>query len=163
METIFLGLGGNKDDRWLLLEQAKAMVSKNVGTITKESSVYETPPWGFESKDFFLNQVIQVVTPLEPETLIQELQAIESSLGRVRGAQQYASRSMDIDLLFYGTRVLQTNNLQVPHPRLHLRNFVLLPLNEIAPDYIHPILKKHIKELLAECIDDSDCLKASRE
>jgi 2-amino-4-hydroxy-6-hydroxymethyldihydropteridine diphosphokinase len=163
METVFLGLGGNQDDRWLLLEQAKAMVSQNVGTIIKESSVYETPPWGFESKDYFLNQVIQVVTPLEPETLIQELQAIESSLGRIRGAQQYASRSMDIDLLFYGNRILQTDNLQVPHPRLHLRNFVLLPLNEIAPAYIHPILKMNIKELLAVSSDDSKCFKASRD
>ncbi len=159
MEKIFLSLGGNQYDRWLLLERAKVLISQNVGTITKESSIYETPPWGFESKDFFLNQVIQVATTLQPDTLMHELQAIESSLGRVRGAQQYASRSMDIDLLFYGNRILQTENLQVPHPRLHLRNFVLLPLNEIAPDYVHPILKKNIKELLATCSDDSKCLK----
>jgi 2-amino-4-hydroxy-6-hydroxymethyldihydropteridine diphosphokinase len=161
METIFLGLGGNQDDRWLLLARAKALISQNVGTINAESSVYETPPWGFESRDFFLNQVIQVITTLEPEALIQELQVIESSLGRVRGAQQYASRSMDIDLLFYGNRILQTENLQVPHPRLHLRNFVLLPLSEIAPDYVHPVLKKNMKELLAACSDEAHCKKAS--
>ncbi|PKP11812.1 MAG: 2-amino-4-hydroxy-6-hydroxymethyldihydropteridine diphosphokinase [Bacteroidetes bacterium HGW-Bacteroidetes-4] len=163
MEKVFLELGGNQGDRWQLLADAIKLIGDRVGTIVGQSSVYETPPWGFESRDFFLNQVIQVITPLEPVALIQELQLIERSLGRVREAQQYASRSMDIDLLFYGNRVLQTDNLQVPHPRLHLRNFVLLPLCEIDPDFVHPVLKKNIAELLAACSDESKCLKFSKD
>lgn len=163
MEQVFLELGGNQGDRWLLLARTKELISKRVGAITRESSVYETPPWGFESKDFFLNQVIQVATTLHPDALMQELQVIESSLGRIRGAQQYVSRSMDIDLLFYGNRIIQAENLQVPHPRLHLRNFVLVPMSEIAPDYVHPVLKKNMKELLAACSDEANCLKASRD
>ncbi|MGE4287793.1 MAG: 2-amino-4-hydroxy-6-hydroxymethyldihydropteridine diphosphokinase [Salinivirgaceae bacterium] len=163
MEKVFLELGGNQGDRWQLLADAIKLIGDRVGVVVGKSSVYETPPWGFESRDFFLNQVIQVITPLEPEALIQELQLIERSLGRVRGTQQYTSRSMDIDLLFYGSRILHTENLQVPHPRLHLRNFVLLPLCEIVPDFVHPVLKKNITELLAVCSDESKCLKVSKD
>lgn len=162
MEKVFLELGGNQGDRWQLLADAKKLICDRVGVIVGESSVYETPPWGFESTDFFLNQVIQLLTNLEPEALIQEVQAIESSLGRIRGAQQYASRSMDIDLLFYGHQVLQTEKLQVPHPRMQFRKFVLIPMCELAPDFLHPVLKKNMTELLAICTDDALCKKASR-
>ena len=157
MEQVYLEIGGNQGDRWLLLEKSKVLISERVGEVLQESLVYETPPWGFESESSFYNQVLVIQTNLGPEALILALQQIENELGRVRGINRYASRTMDIDVLFYGDQIIQMEHLTVPHPRLHLRNFVLVPLAEIAPDKLHPVFQKTINKLLDECDDDSVC------
>lgn len=162
MELVYLEIGGNQGDRWLLLDKVKAMISSRMGAVLNESSVYETPPWGFESDMSFYNQALAVQTNLEPNILLSELQQIEKQLGRVRSENRYDSRTMDIDVLFYGNQIIQTDNFTVPHPRMHLRKFVLDPLVEIASDVVHPVLHKTIRELWNECPDDSVCKRISR-
>jgi len=124
-----------------------------VGTVLKPSSIYETEPWGFTNKNNFLNQVLLVETSLNPYELLKVLKAIETKLGRIRKTQRYSPRCIDIDILFYNDEVYFSDDLVIPHPRLHDRMFTLVPLNEIAPDYLHPILKKTIRELVILCND----------
>jgi 2-amino-4-hydroxy-6-hydroxymethyldihydropteridine diphosphokinase len=116
-------------------------------TVRKKSPVYETPPWGFTEQSAFLNQVVKVETYLEPEPLLGHLKRLETALGRVPNFQN-GPRMIDIDILFFDDLILDTPPLVVPHPRLHERAFVLVPLNDIAPAFVHPVLKKPISELL---------------
>jgi 2-amino-4-hydroxy-6-hydroxymethyldihydropteridine diphosphokinase len=129
------------------------MLSQQVGTITNQSAIYETEPWGFESTDIFWNQAIEISTDLSPEEVLQQTQQIEQALGRIRKANQYNSRTIDIDILFYDDQIIQTKNLVVPHPRIQERKFALAPLSEINPELIHPIFLKNIQQLLEECTD----------
>ncbi len=115
-------------------------------------AVYETPPWGYNDQPAFLNQVVEVQTELEPEDLLAKLKGIENNLGRVKNFR-YGPRCIDIDILFYGDRVYQSDALTIPHPFLAERAFVLVPLNDVAPDFIHPILKISVSELLAALND----------
>ncbi len=156
---VFLELGGNKGDRLSLIKQAKKLLAQNSCKIIAQSSVYETPPWGFSATQNFYNQVIKIETAYSAIELIYELQKIEKILGRVRGPERYESRSMDIDILFFNCDIINKNDLTIPHPRLHLRKFVLVPMNEIAPGFIHPKLKLSIKQLLSDCTDPSVCNK----
>lgn len=149
----YLLLGSNIGDSRLYLEQAVALISSKIGETVQASSLYTSEPWGFSSEQWFVNQVIEIETHLTPEELLQNLLLIEKKLGRERNNAQYASRTIDIDILFYENKIIQTELLIIPHPRLHLRKFVLLPLAEIAPDFVHPVLKKNIKTLLDECPD----------
>ena len=137
-EGIYLGLGSNLGDKWQLLKQSKELVSKEVGFIVAESSVYETAPWGFESENLFLNQVLCIQTHLTPNEMLEKLLQIEIELGRKRFSQQYTSRTIDLDVLFYNQTILEEPELVIPHPKLHERKFVLVPLSEIAPGFIHP-------------------------
>lgn len=155
----FIGLGSNVGDRLNLIVQAKELIKQMDCNITQQSSIYETPPWGFEAEQHFLNQIIQVTTSMEPSALINELLAIEKKLGRIRVSEDYASRTMDLDILFFNNDILNENNLTIPHPRLHLRNFVLVPMNEIAPNYKHPVLNLTINKLLLQCTDATECKK----
>lgn len=120
------------------------------------SSVYETEAWGFDADQQFLNLVLRFHTSLLPEELLEEIHSIEKKLGRIRSNLKtgYESRPIDIDILFWGDKIINTENLVVPHPQLQYRKFVLVPLNEIAADYFHPVLKKHIQQLLLECSDN---------
>ena len=123
-------------------------------TIRKKSSVYETPPWGFQEQDAFLNQVVKVETYLEPEPLMRHLKRLETALGRVSNFQN-GPRLIDIDILFFDDVIMDTPPLVIPHPRLHERAFVLVPLAELAADLVHPVLHKSIGELL-EGVDQSE-------
>jgi 2-amino-4-hydroxy-6-hydroxymethyldihydropteridine diphosphokinase len=155
MESVYLGIGSNLGDRESNLRNAVEKAEEFAGKIVKVSSVYETEPWGFSSVDQFLNMVVEIKTSLRPSGLLGRLLMIESLMGRLREGKQYSSRIIDIDILFYGHHAIRTKTLEIPHPRLHERKFVLVPLAEIAPDLVHPGLKKDIAHLLSECSDKS--------
>lgn len=146
--------GSNSGNKRRTIEEATTLLSERVGAIVIKSSFYETEPWGFECTELFLNQVVIFESTLAPEDILQACLETEKRLGRIRPAGiRYASRTIDIDILFCGQQVISTTQLTVPHPRLELRNFVLTPLNEIIPDFIHPVLHKKISGLLTECPD----------
>ena len=153
MSKIYLLLGSNVGDKKANLKDAISLIHKQIGKIIQQSSVYETEPWGFEDVSFFLNQVLMVDSSLQPAEALSEILQMEKKLGRERTEKQYASRIIDIDILFYDDLIIQTENLIIPHPLMEKRRFVLTPLNEIAGDFIHPVLQKTIKILLAECED----------
>ncbi|MER2997628.1 2-amino-4-hydroxy-6-hydroxymethyldihydropteridine diphosphokinase [Pontibacter populi] len=152
MPKLYLLLGGNLGDRTLYLQQARESIAAQVGTITKTSSLYETAAWGKTDQPAFLNQVLEVETILSPEDVLQTINQVEHDLGRIR-TEHWGARVIDIDILFYGNLVQQTQRLTIPHPQLHLRRFTLLPLHEIAPDLVHPVLKQTINDLLESCPD----------
>lgn len=153
MTKLYLLLGGNLGDRKSVFAQARAILEDTVGKIAAQSALYETEPWGFDSDDLFWNQVLEITTVLSPDEVLQQTQKAELSLGRIRKANQYDSRIIDIDILFYGELIINQANLNVPHPRIQERKFTLIPLNEIAPDLIHPVFQKNIRQLLNECTD----------
>ena len=160
MEKAYLSLGSNRGDRKALLGQATDLIRQRVGSVVCCSPLYETPPWGqfAEGEDLpFLNMALAVETPLAPHELLVTTQSIEKDLGRSRPkpTQQYHSRPIDIDIVLYGTTVLDTPELTLPHPRMHLRRFVLQPLCDIAPDARHPLLNQTIHQLLEVCPDTS--------
>jgi 2-amino-4-hydroxy-6-hydroxymethyldihydropteridine diphosphokinase len=161
MKNVFLGIGTNLGDRENNLENALVEIEKLIGWVIKTSSVYETEPWGFHTKDKFLNMVVKVETVLNPNELLEYIQKIESVLGRVRGKKRYSSRMIDIDILFYDDLHEEDKKLIIPHPLLHKRKFVLIPLCEIASEFIHPVLKKTMSELLEICEDYSEVKKYS--
>ena len=158
LKKVFLGLGSNLGDRLENISTATRLVGDHVGRITASSSLYETEPWGFESDNKFINKVICISTPLSPAALLGRLLMIEAKLGRLRCEGKYVSRTIDIDILFYGDEIVDDDVLHIPHPRLHERRFVLVPLNEIAPGLMHPLLKKNVSSLSEECCDQSDVI-----
>jgi 2-amino-4-hydroxy-6-hydroxymethyldihydropteridine diphosphokinase len=145
--TVYLALGTNLGDRHENLRQAVASLTPQL-EIRAKSHIYETDPWGYEDQPKFLNMAVKGQTYLEPEPLLKHLKRLEIALGR-QVTIPNGPRSIDIDILFFDDLVLSTPILTIPHPRLHERGFVLLPLMDIAPDLIHPLLKKNIKELTA--------------
>ncbi|HQV77421.1 MAG TPA: 2-amino-4-hydroxy-6-hydroxymethyldihydropteridine diphosphokinase [Chitinophagales bacterium] len=153
MNTIYLLLGSNKNHRIQYLLAAKHYLQLEVGEILQVSSIYETEPWGNLNQPKYLNQVLELSTSKTPFQLLHILQKIEKNLGRTN-KQQNAARTIDIDILFYEGYILHAKNLQIPHPRLHLRKFTLQPLMEVNKSYIHPIFKKTIEELIKICADD---------
>ena len=163
MKKVFLLLGSNQGNRRNYISRALEMISEHAGTIVNISSIYETEPWGFEDPSPFLNQVIEISTDSDPAELLEQLLTMETQLGRIRSAKScgcsdqgcYNGRTIDLDILFYGQKLVFTDRLMIPHPRLHERRFSLIPLNEIAPDFIHPLLKKTISVLLQGCTDQA--------
>ena len=154
-ESVFVLLGSNLGDRELLVNQASKMIGERCGKIVAKSRLYESEPWGFKSEHWFLNQVVKVETALSPDDLMKELLEIEKELGRDRSVphEGYVSRPMDLDILYFGNEIIDTQMVKAPHPRLHERRFTLLPLCDIAPDYVHPAMKKTNLQLLDECQD----------
>jgi len=153
MIKLYILLGGNLGDKQKVLSEARIRLNKLLGKITAQSSVYETEPWGFESADLFWNQVLEISTSLSPKEVLRQTQQIELQMGRIRKESQYDSRIIDIDILFFGDKVIESENLIVPHPRIQERKFALVPLNEIAPGLMHPVIQKSIGQLLDECKD----------
>lgn len=146
---IYLALGSNMDDRLANLKQAIASLPPQMEVKTR-SRVFETPPWGYTEQSMFLNQVLMAKTYLEPEPLLRHIKRLEVALGR-KATFRNGPRLIDIDILFYDDLVMDTPTLTIPHPRLHERGFVLLPLMDIAPDLVHPVKKKSIREMVAFC------------
>ena len=156
MKRVFLGIGSNLGNRENSMQQAVEHINKRVGEVCTTSALYETEPWGFQSDDAFLNMVIAVETQMSPQALLAEILFIESVLGRIRNKAHYSSRIIDIDILLYGDVVLSEPDLTIPHPLLHERKFVLIPLCEIASEVVHPVLNKTFRELLDACEDSSN-------
>lgn len=156
MEKVFIALGGNVGRVSEKFEMAIEKIREMIGPVIKQSSLYKTEPWGNKNQDDFLNNVICVETNLTSDEVLKNILAIEKTMGRNRNKDnQFAPRTIDIDILFYGNKIINTDNLIIPHPRLHLRNFVLTPLMEIAPGLIHPVLNRTIAELSGLNTDSS--------
>ncbi len=153
--NVFLGLGSNLGDRAVNLRVASTLIAQHIGKIAKGSHVYETQPWGNPAQEPFLNQVVMVNTLLDPRALLEAIAKIEREMGRQR-TEKWGPRIIDVDILFYGKRVIRDKGLDIPHPELHKRAFVLVPLMEIAPDWEHPVLKTPVDELYMKCEDPSD-------
>lgn len=155
MNICYLQLGSNIGNRQEYLQMACEAFIENDHVITKRSSIYETEPWGFESDDYFLNQVIEIETKLNPSQLLAFCQRVELQNNRIRKTKRYASRTLDIDILLFNHDVINSHALTIPHKEMANRRFVLEPLNEITPDYQHPVLHKTINELWNKCSDYS--------
>ena len=146
--VVYLSIGSNLGDRLLHLQLAVGMIAYRIGEIKCLSKVVETPAWGFEGEAFY-NACLAVDTPLSPEEVLNQLLEIEEFLGRKRSEKNgYQSRTIDLDIIFYGNQVVKTNRLTLPHPRMQERNFVLAPLAEIAPAVEHPESKLTVESLL---------------
>ena len=149
---VFIGSGSNLGDRITALDTAVELLAPEV-QVLKASKVYETPPWGYEDQPAFLNQVLQVETELDPPALLMVLKRIELKMGR-KATFLYGPRAIDLDILFYDGLIYSTDSLQIPHPLASERAFVLVPMREIAPAFIHPALGKTMTEL-ARAVDST--------
>lgn len=159
--TTFLSLGSNLENRVYYLQKALFLLQKKAGILKKISPVYESPSWGFEADDF-LNLCVELETSLSPEALLEKVLEIETSLGRTRSTETgYQPRTLDIDILYYDTLIQKTDSLELPHPELQKRRFVLRPLADIAPQLYHPVLKKDSRNLLQECKDTAKLRKTT--
>jgi 2-amino-4-hydroxy-6-hydroxymethyldihydropteridine diphosphokinase len=154
LQKAYISAGSNLGDRRANLELAVASLGKG-GTVTKVSSFFETEPVGYRDQSWFLNRAIEMEAHIEPVDLLALCQKIEASCGRARTFLN-APRTLDLDILLYGNVVLNEEGLIIPHPRLTERKFVLEPLAQIAPEMIHPVLKKSIRFLLGICPDQSE-------
>jgi 2-amino-4-hydroxy-6-hydroxymethyldihydropteridine diphosphokinase len=146
---VYLAFGSNVGNRAANLKAAMAALPPQM-EVKARSRVYETPPWGYANQEKFLNQVLQVQTYLKPEQLLKHLKRLEVALGR-EASFQNGPRLIDIDILFYDDLVFESPIVTIPHPRLHERGFVLMPLMDLAPDLVHPLKKQSIRELIAFC------------
>ena len=153
MPDVYLLLGGNLGDRIKKFQKASELISEEIGEISDSSSVYETEPWGFNHRLNFLNQVLKVDTILEPEEVLKKIIKIEELFGRKRHDKRYQARAIDIDILFYNKKIIKSDNLIIPHPKIHERMFILVPMDELLPDFIHPVLNKSVNQLKNECKD----------
>ena len=155
MENIFLGIGSNMDDPSKKCLELISLLKRQADITLKESSsFYRTEPVGYKEQDWFINLVVRVSSGLRPEKLLIRCKEMEKDMGRKKSSIPGGPRAMDIDILFYDRLILDTEELTIPHPGLHLRKFVLLPLNEINKDFIHPVLNKSVSELLSELKDN---------
>ena len=158
MHRVILLTGGNLGDRLSRLSEARTLITETIGHIDLSSGIYETAAWGNTGQPAFLNQVLLVETSLSPEDLLKAVLSIELAMGRVR-SEKWGPREIDIDILFYGEEIIHMPHLQIPHPEIPNRRFVLEPLAEIAPALVHPVLKVNMETLLR---NTSDLLEVKR-
>ena len=153
MNEVYLQLGSNIGDRLDNFDQSIKIITERIGNVLEKSSVYESTPWGVENQRNFLNQVIFVKSNFDPYTILDLVLQIEKDMGRIR-IEKWGERIIDIDILFIDDLIIESENLCIPHEFIAKRKFVLQPMCEIAPAFIHPKLNKTISQLLEECIDD---------
>lgn len=149
---IYLLSGTNLGDRMANMARALELIEKEAGQLTGQSQLYETAAWGVHQQPLFLNQVLEIKSSLPPENLLKTLLNIENKMGRQR-LQKWGERLIDLDILYYADEVLETEEIMIPHPRIAERRFCLVPLCEITPLLVHPVLKKTQLQLLEECSD----------
>ena len=156
LQIVYLLLGSNLGNRKEILDKAIELINDKIGVIISKSKDYETKPWGVTDQPDFLNLAISIYTTLKPLEILQQTQAIENQLGRVR-KEKWGARLIDIDIMFYGNEIINEPNLKVPHPLMQERDFALIPLAEIAPHFVHPVLGKTVLELRNRiCFDLSE-------
>lgn len=153
MKEVYLLLGSNLGDSKKKLSDALRIIEEKLGLVIRSSSLYQTAAWGKTDQPDFINQVLCLRTKLPPRQLLEQILVIENQLGRIR-AEKWSSRTIDIDILFYGDLILQEKDLIIPHPFLHLRKFTLMPLCEINPELYHPVLKAKAIDLLNKLEDN---------
>lgn len=158
MHLAYLLIGSNLGDKTTYLKNAGSYIQQQCGQIVKQSSFYETEPWGFTEQPSFLNQALCIQTELAPAQIMHTLLQIESKMGRTRELKM-GPRIIDLDILQIDQQIIDTPLLQLPHPAMHLRRFALIPMEEIAPQLMHPQFNKTITQLLAECADQTDVQK----
>jgi len=154
-QITYFSLGSNLGDRQKNLEKARLSIIRRIGRHAVTSAIYESVPWGYNSDHLYLNLCTGVETGLGPMAILDEVLAIEKGLGRQREARGYIDRTIDIDILFCGNRIIRDHHLTVPHPAMEKRRFVLAPLNDIVPDLVHPISGLTVSEMLIRCRDES--------
>jgi 2-amino-4-hydroxy-6-hydroxymethyldihydropteridine diphosphokinase len=155
VNNAYLHLGSNEGNRIEMLEKAIVLIEKKIGKVKMKSSLYETEAWGLKDQPDFINQAIQISTPESAHATLNFCKEIETQLGGVK-KEKWGPRSIDIDLLFFNDEVIDKEHIKIPHPQIENRNFVLIPLMEIAGDFVHPILKKSIEEIFDECEDECE-------
>lgn len=154
-ETVYISIGSNLGKRKINLQKAVFHIDKTLGRVSLLSPLYNAPAWGFESDDF-LNACIKLETELSPEKCLESLMEIEKNMGRERlDSEGYQSRIIDLDIIYYGSQIINHKTLTIPHPRMEERKFVLKPLADIAPQFYHPTLNKDSRNLLQQCRDHS--------
>lgn len=158
---VFLGIGGNLGDRIANLRSAVKLIGERIGKVEKISSVYLSEPWGFKHAKYFTNIVAKIRTSLSAEETLSTALQIEAELKRTRSGHGYEGRTMDIDILFFNDEIINTEKLIVPHPLICQRLFVLLPMQEIEPDFVHPQNGKTMQELAEICADNGKIKKIS--
>lgn len=152
--TVFLSLGSNLGDRKINIENAKEFICDQIGDINESSSIYESEAWGLKDQKDFLNSIVMVSTELDPLSVLEECLIIESVMGRER-IVKWGPRNIDIDIIYYNNQIINNIDLVVPHPRMHDRRFVLIPLMELASQLKHPIFGTSTQQLLKNCNDSS--------
>ncbi|HOK38096.1 MAG: 2-amino-4-hydroxy-6-hydroxymethyldihydropteridine diphosphokinase [Bacteroidales bacterium] len=159
MNKVYLGIGGNLGNRVDNLRKTIKLIEQKISNPLKISSPFLSEPWGFENKKYFLNAVVYLETNLDYLQVLENALEIENELKRVRNSQGYEARTMDIDILFFNNLVVKNNLVRIPHPRITDRLFVLLPMNEINPNFVHPELNLSINQLVKICPDKSKIRK----
>ena len=162
MNKVFLLIGGNIGDRLQNLNQAITLLSATCGPVIQQSAVYETAAWGKTDQAAFLNQALVLTTLLTAQELLTTILSVEEEMGR-RRMEKFGPRVIDIDILFFNDAIIQEPNLTVPHPQLQNRRFALAPMQEIAPELVHPVLHKTIEQLLKECPDQLEVRRLGNE
>ena len=160
MSKVYFSIGSNKGNRSGLINEAIDKIDIIIGKVMLKSSIYDTKSWGFNSNNFY-NICILLESTLTPELILNKILTIEKDMGRFKTTDQYSDRCIDIDILFFDNMIVNSKSLEIPHPRIQLRKFVLTPMLELTPDLIHPILKKSIRQLEIECVDKDQPKKVS--
>ena len=160
MSKVYFSIGSNKGNRSGLINEAIDKIDIIIGKVVLKSSIYETKSWGFNSNNFY-NICILLESTLTPELILNKILTIEKDMGRFKTTDQYSDRCIDIDILFFDNMIINSKSLEIPHPRIQFRKFVLTPMLELTPDLIHPILKKSIRQLEIECVDKDQPKKVS--